>query len=103
LLNFQLAQGWSFAYKNDSYNLPIPLFIICTPIGIATNIIDLESNPTKLIEIVEIGKTVLDDARSLTTLSITNDVSKYFAITPAAFASTYPQLGVLNSIRAEIW
>jgi K+-transporting ATPase ATPase B chain len=62
----------------------------------AANMIDLESNPTKLIEIVEIGKQLLMTRGSLTTFSIANDLSKYFAIIPAAFASTYPQLGVLN-------
>lgn len=62
----------------------------------AANMIDLQSNPTKLIEIVEIGKQLLMTRGSLTTFSIANDVSKYFAIIPAAFASTYPQLGVLN-------
>ena len=58
--------------------------------------IDLESNPTKLIEIVEIGKQLLMTRGSLTTFSIANDVSKYFAIIPAAFATTYPQLALLN-------
>jgi potassium-transporting ATPase ATP-binding subunit len=62
----------------------------------AANMIDLDSNPTKLIEIVEIGKQLLMTRGSLTTFSIANDVSKYFAIIPAAFASTYPQLGILN-------
>jgi potassium-transporting ATPase ATP-binding subunit len=62
----------------------------------AANMIDLDSNPTKLIEIVEIGKQLLMTRGSLTTFSIANDVSKYFAIIPAAFASTYPQLSVLN-------
>ena len=62
----------------------------------AANMIDLESNPTKLIEIVEIGKQLLMTRGSLTTFSIANDVSKYFAIIPAAFATTYPQLGILN-------
>jgi K+-transporting ATPase ATPase B chain len=65
----------------------------------AANMIDLESNPTKLIEIVEIGKQLLMTRGSLTTFSIANDVSKYFAIIPAAFASTYPQLGVLNIMK----
>jgi K+-transporting ATPase ATPase B chain len=65
----------------------------------AANMIDLESNPTKLIEIVEIGKQLLMTRGSLTTFSIANDVAKYFAIIPAAFASTYPQLGVLNFMR----
>jgi len=62
----------------------------------AGNMVDLDSNPTKLIEVVEIGKQMLMTRGSLTTFSIANDVAKYFAIIPAAFASVYPQLGVLN-------
>jgi K+-transporting ATPase ATPase B chain len=62
----------------------------------AANMIDLDSNPTKLIEIVEIGKQLLMTRGALTTFSIANDVAKYFAIIPAAFASTYPVLGALN-------
>jgi potassium-transporting ATPase ATP-binding subunit len=62
----------------------------------AANMIDLDSNPTKLIEIVEIGKQLLMTRGSLTTFSISNDVAKYFAIIPAAFASVYPALGALN-------
>ena len=62
----------------------------------AGNMVDLDSNPTKLIEIVEIGKQLLMTRGALTTFSIANDVAKYFAIIPAAFASTYPALGVLN-------
>jgi K+-transporting ATPase ATPase B chain len=62
----------------------------------AANMIDLESNPTKLIEIVEIGKQLLMTRGALTTFSISNDVSKYFVIIPAAFASTYPALKALN-------
>ncbi|MDW5419050.1 potassium-transporting ATPase subunit KdpB [Iodobacter sp. CM08] len=62
----------------------------------AGNMVDLDSNPTKLIEIVEIGKQMLMTRGSLTTFSIANDVAKYFAIIPAAFVSTYPQLGALN-------
>ena len=58
--------------------------------------IDLDSNPTKLIEIVEIGKQLLMTRGAMTTFSIANDVSKYFAIIPAAFASTYPALQALN-------
>jgi K+-transporting ATPase ATPase B chain len=58
--------------------------------------IDLDSNPTKLIEIVETGKQLLMTRGALTTFSIANDVSKYFAIIPAAFASTYPALQALN-------
>jgi potassium-transporting ATPase ATP-binding subunit len=62
----------------------------------AGNMVDLDSNPTKLIEVVETGKQMLMTRGSLTTFSIANDVAKYFAIIPAAFASTYPQLGALN-------
>jgi K+-transporting ATPase ATPase B chain len=62
----------------------------------AANMIDLDSNPTKLIEIVEIGKQLLMTRGALTTFSIANDVAKYFAIIPAAFASTYPVLTALN-------
>ncbi len=62
----------------------------------AGNMVDLDSNPTKLIEIVEIGKQLLMTRGALTTFSIANDVSKYFAIIPAAFASVYPQLSALN-------
>jgi len=65
----------------------------------AANMIDLDSNPTKLIEIVEIGKQLLMTRGSLTTFSIANDVAKYFAIIPAAFASTYPALTALNFMR----
>ena len=62
----------------------------------ASNMVDLDSNPTKLIEIVEIGKQLLMTRGALTTFSISNDVAKYFAIIPAAFVGIYPQLGVLN-------
>ncbi len=62
----------------------------------AGNMVDLDSNPTKLIEIVEIGKQMLMTRGSLTTFSIANDIAKYFAIIPAAFATTYPQLNALN-------
>jgi potassium-transporting ATPase ATP-binding subunit len=62
----------------------------------AGNMVDLDSNPTKLIEIVEIGKQLLITRGALTTFSISNDVAKYFAIIPAAFATTYPALGTLN-------
>jgi K+-transporting ATPase ATPase B chain len=62
----------------------------------ASNMIDLDSNPSKLIEIVEIGKQLLMTRGALTTFSIANDVSKYFAIIPAAFAVIYPSLQVLN-------
>lgn len=62
----------------------------------ASNMVDLDSNPTKLIEVVEIGKQLLITRGALTTFSIANDVAKYFAIIPAAFAVTYPQLSALN-------
>ncbi len=65
----------------------------------AGNLVDLDSNPTKLIEIVEIGKQLLMTRGALTTFSIANDVAKYFAIIPAAFATTYPVLGTLNAMR----
>jgi K+-transporting ATPase ATPase B chain len=62
----------------------------------AGNMVDLDSNPTKLIEVVETGKQMLMTRGSLTTFSIANDVAKYFAIIPAAFVATYPQLEALN-------
>jgi K+-transporting ATPase ATPase B chain len=65
----------------------------------AGNMVDLDSNPTKLIEIVQIGKQMLMTRGALTTFSTANDVAKYFAIIPAAFATTYPELGALNVMR----
>ncbi|HEX3348836.1 MAG TPA: potassium-transporting ATPase subunit KdpB [Acetobacteraceae bacterium] len=65
----------------------------------AGNMVDLDSDPTKLIEVVEIGKQLLITRGSLTTFSIANDVSKYFAILPAIFVATYPELGALNIMR----
>ena len=65
----------------------------------AGNMVDLDSNPTKLIEIVEIGKQLLMTRGALTTFSIANDVAKYFAIIPAAFAVTYPSLAALNIMQ----
>ena len=62
----------------------------------AGNMVDLDSNPTKLIEIVGIGKQLLMTRGALTTFSLANDIAKYFAILPAAFAVTYPALGALN-------
>jgi K+-transporting ATPase ATPase B chain len=67
----------------------------------AANMIDLDSNPTKLIEIVEIGKQLLMTRGSLTTFSIANDLAKYFAIIPAAFISTYPALAALNILGLQ--
>ncbi len=65
----------------------------------AGNLVDLDSNPTKLIEVVEIGKQLLMTRGALTTFSIANDVAKYFAIIPAAFATTYPALNALNIMQ----
>lgn len=67
----------------------------------AGNLVDLDSNPTKLIEVVEIGKQLLMTRGSLTTFSLANDVAKYFAILPAAFATTYPALDALNIMHLE--
>jgi K+-transporting ATPase ATPase B chain len=65
----------------------------------AGNMVDLDSNPTKLIEIVEIGKQLLITRGALTTFSVANDVAKYFAIIPAMFAGTFPLLGMLNVMK----
>ena len=67
----------------------------------AGNMVDLDSNPTKLIEIVEIGKQLLMTRGTLTTFSIANDVAKYFAIIPAMFLAAYPALGALNIMRLQ--
>jgi potassium-transporting ATPase ATP-binding subunit len=65
----------------------------------AGNMVDLDSDPTKLIEVVEIGKQLLITRGALTTFSIANDVAKYFAILPAIFVTSYPQLQALNVMR----
>jgi len=65
----------------------------------AGNMVDLDSNPTKLLEVVETGKQMLMTRGALTTFSLANDVAKYFAIIPAAFATTYPALNALNVMR----
>jgi K+-transporting ATPase ATPase B chain len=65
----------------------------------AGNMVDLDSNPTKLLAIVEIGKQMLMTRGALTTFSIANDIAKYFAIIPAAFATTYPALGALDVMQ----
>src|SRR5256714_3585567 len=67
----------------------------------AGNMVDLDSNPTKLIEIVEIGKQLLITRGSLTTFSIANDVAKYFAIIPAMFQGVFPQLRTLNVMKLD--
>ena len=68
----------------------------------AGNMVDLDSNPTKLIEIVEIGKQLLITRGALTTFSVANDVAKYFAIIPAMFAGTFPLLGILNVMKLRM-
>ncbi|RMM96355.1 HAD-IC family P-type ATPase, partial [Pseudomonas savastanoi] len=65
----------------------------------AANMVDLDSDPTKLLDVVQIGKELLVTRGALTTFSIANDVAKYFAVLPALFASIYPQLGVLNVMQ----
>jgi K+-transporting ATPase ATPase B chain len=65
----------------------------------AGNMVDLDSNPTKLIEVVEIGKQLLMTRGALTTFSISNDVAKYFAILPALFIGTFPELQALNVLK----
>ena len=65
----------------------------------AANMVDLDSDPTKLIEVVRIGKQLLITRGAITTFSVANDVAKYFAIIPAAFAATYPELNSLNIMR----
>jgi K+-transporting ATPase ATPase B chain len=67
----------------------------------AGNMVDLDSNPTKLIEVVEIGKQLLMTRGALTTFSIANDVAKYFAIIPAMFAGTFPVLSALNIMHLK--
>ena len=65
----------------------------------AANMVDLDSDPTKILEVVEIGKQLLITRGSLTTFSIANDIAKYFAIIPAMFMMTIPELGVLNIMQ----
>jgi K+-transporting ATPase ATPase B chain len=67
----------------------------------AGNMVDLDSNPTKLLEVVEIGKQLLITRGALTTFSIANDVAKYFAIIPAMFLATYPLLNALNIMHLQ--
>jgi K+-transporting ATPase ATPase B chain len=105
LIRENQEQGYMVAMTGDGTNdapalaqadVAVAMNTGTQPAREAANIIDLDSNPTKLLDIVEIGKQILMTRGTLTTFSISNDVAKYFAIIPAAFAAVYPQLGILN-------
>lgn len=105
LIRENQEQGYMVAMTGDGTNdapalaqadVAVAMNTGTQPAREAANIIDLDSNPTKLLDIVEIGKQILMTRGTLTTFSIANDVAKYFAIIPAAFAPIYPQLGILN-------
>jgi K+-transporting ATPase ATPase B chain len=105
LIRENQQQGYMVAMTGDGTNdapalaqadVAVAMNTGTQPAREAANIIDLDSNPTKLLDIVEIGKQILMTRGTLTTFSIANDVAKYFAIIPAAFVTIYPQLGVLN-------
>jgi K+-transporting ATPase ATPase B chain len=105
LIRENQQQGYMVAMTGDGTNdapalaqadVAVAMNTGTQPAREAANIIDLDSNPTKLLDIVEIGKQILMTRGTLTTFSIANDVAKYFAIIPAAFAPIYPQLGILN-------
>ncbi|MDD1744823.1 MAG: potassium-transporting ATPase subunit KdpB [Candidatus Methanoperedens sp.] len=105
LIRENQQQGYMVAMTGDGTNdapalaqadVAVAMNTGTQPAREAANIIDLDSNPTKLLDIVEIGKQILMTRGTLTTFSISNDVAKYFAIIPAAFVSIYPQLGILN-------
>ncbi|WP_306533784.1 potassium-transporting ATPase subunit KdpB [Geobacter sp.] len=105
LIRENQEQGYMVAMTGDGTNdapalaqadVAVAMNTGTQPAREAANIIDLDSNPTKLLDIVEVGKQILMTRGNLTTFSISNDVAKYFAIIPAALVSIYPQLGVLN-------
>ncbi len=105
LIRENQQQGYMVAMTGDGTNdapalaqadVAVAMNTGTQPAREAANIIDLDSNPTKLLDIVEIGKQILMTRGTLTTFSIANDVAKYFAIIPAAFVSIYPQLEILN-------
>jgi K+-transporting ATPase ATPase B chain len=105
LIREQQAQGYMVAMTGDGTNDAPALAQADVAVAMntgtqaareAANIIDLDSNPTKLLDIVEIGKQILMTRGTLTTFSIANDIAKYFAIIPAALVSIYPQLAILN-------
>ncbi|HEY7744944.1 MAG TPA: potassium-transporting ATPase subunit KdpB [Desulfuromonadales bacterium] len=108
LIRENQEQGYMVAMTGDGTNdapalaqadVAVAMNTGTQPAREAANIIDLDSNPTKLLDIVEVGKQILMTRGNLTTFSISNDVAKYFAIIPAMMLSVYPQLDALNIMR----